>query len=226
MLLALDTATHAISIALHDGVQLLAETSWVTSNNHTVELSPAIADLLKRSAATVYDLTALAVATGPGTYSGLRIGVSVAKAIASARNLPLIGLSVFDVLASASGYFNGTLSITVQAGRGRVIATPYRWTKGRWKARTEPENTDWPTLIASFEAATLLTGDVDAGARALITAAQAEGKPITLASPSARLRRAGWLADEAWSRLHDADGKNQFPAAHVMPVYIKTKDSP
>lgn len=226
MLLAIDTATHAISLALHDGSRLLAETTWTTANNHTVELAPAVHALLSRAGLTVYDLTALAVTIGPGTYSGLRIGVSLAKALASARNLPLVGISTLDSLAAGTGQFSGGLIVTAQAGRGRVIAAAYRWTKGRWKMRTEPQNLDWDALIASIDGACLLTGDVDEAGRAAIAAANDAGKAITLAAAAARLRRAGYLAEEAWERLNTADGKGYFPAAQVVPVYVKTKDTP
>lgn len=226
MLLALDTATHTISLALHDGARLLAEDTWLTSNNHSVELAPGIDRLLQRVRVTTEDLTALAVSIGPGTYSGLRIGVALAKGLAAARNLPLVGVSTLDTLAAATVQFQGGLIVTVQAGRGRVIAGTYRWTKGRWRARGEAQNLGWDGLIESIDGACLITGEVDDEGRAVISAARAAGKPIALASGAARLRRAGYLAEEAWSRLNEAEGGQYFAAAEVVPLYVKTKDTP
>ena len=92
-LLAIDTATQFISLALHDGQQMLAEQTWFSENHHTVELAPAVRMLLESARLTAADLTALAVSIGPGSYTGLRIGVALAKGIAGARRLPLVGMS-------------------------------------------------------------------------------------------------------------------------------------
>jgi tRNA threonylcarbamoyladenosine biosynthesis protein TsaB len=226
MLLALDTATAAISLALHDGSRLLAEETWVTTNNHSSELAPGILRLLERVHVAPEHLTALAVSIGPGTYSGLRIGVALAKGMAAARNLPLVGISTLDTLAAASPQFPGGLVIVVQAGRGRVIAGTYRWSKGRWRARGEAQNFNWEGLMQSIDGPCLITGEVDDAGRAAIAAARAAGQPVTLAAGAVRLRRAGYLAEEAWARLNEAPGGQYFAPAEVTPLYVKTKDTP
>src|SRR5690606_17578892 len=95
---------------------------------------PAIQRLLLRCEASVEDLSALAVSIGPGSYTGLRIGVALAKGLAAARNLPLVGITTLDTLAAGQPYLssNHGLIVVVQAGRGRVIVKTYRWRKGRW----------------------------------------------------------------------------------------------
>lgn len=230
MLLAIDTATQYLSLALHDGAALHAEQTWHSPNMHTVQLAPAVRDLLARAELAMSDLTALAVSTGPGSYTGLRIGVALAKGLAAARNLPLIGIPTLDIIAAAQPHFQGGLIAVVQAGRGRIIAAPYQWRKGHWKARGDAQLMDWATLIESIDGAALISGEVDdAGRRALAEAATPSPEretpvPVTLAAPVLRLRRAGYLAEEAWVRLReDNDG---FPAANVLPVYVKTKDIP
>lgn len=225
MLLALDTATTMMSIALHDGRSLLAEQTWPSDNQHTVELAPALEKLLARCGYTLSDLTALACATGPGSYSGLRIGVALAKGIASARDLPLIGISTLDILAVAQPNYQNTLIVVVTAGRGRVAVGRYQWRKGRWVGRGEPQLMDWATLFASIDGPAHLTGEVSAVGMEKCAAAQASGVPVTLAPAGHRLRRAGFLAEEAWSR-YQAAGKTGFQAAQVTPFYIKTQDVP
>ncbi|MCS7071299.1 MAG: tRNA (adenosine(37)-N6)-threonylcarbamoyltransferase complex dimerization subunit type 1 TsaB [Anaerolinea sp.] len=226
MLLALDTATSTMSLALHDGARLLAEETWVTANNHSSELAPGIQRLLERVHVAPDHLTALAVSIGPGTYSGLRTGVALAKGMAAACNLPLVGVSTLDTLAAASAQFQGGLIVIVQAGRGRVIAGAYRWAKGRWRARGEAQNFTWDALMQSIDGPCLITGEVDDNGRAAIAAARSAGKLVTLASGAARLRRAGYLAEEAWARLSEAPGGQYFAPAEVVPVYVKTKDTP
>ena len=87
MLLAIDTATNSIGIALHDGNQLISEHHWISQRYHTVQLAPEIALMLRRSEKSASGLTALAVARGPGSYTGLRIGMALAKGLALAHNL-------------------------------------------------------------------------------------------------------------------------------------------
>lgn len=222
MLLAIDTATQTMSLALHDGAELVLEDTWQTSNNHTVELAPAVREALVRAGNPA--LTGMAVSIGPGTYSGLRVGVALAKAMASARDLPLVGISTLDVLAIAQPHFPGSLVAVVKAGRGRVVTGTYRWRKGRWIAQDEAQVLHWETLLENVKGATIITGEVDEEGREAVQDARKSNPQLTLAPAVRRLRRAGFLAEEAWQRLR-AD-RDSHIAARVTPVYVKTKDSP
>ncbi len=232
MLLALDTATAQISVALHDGHGIIVETTWLSANNHTVELAPAVMDALKRGDVIIDDLTALAVAIGPGSYSALRIGVAFAKGLAAARGLPLLGMTTLDILAAAQPRAPGILIPVVMAGRSRVTAAPYMWSESdsQWRISGEADNYAWGALIALLGERgdpALITGEVDALGAAAITAARANGIPLTLASPAARTRRAGYLAQNAWDRLRVAGGESPaetFSAASITPVYVKSVD--
>lgn len=226
MLLALDTATRIISLALHDGRTLLAETTWHTDNNHTLELSPAVERLLAQCGVTTEQLTGLAVSIGPGSYSGLRIGLAMAKGIAAVRHLPLVGLSTLDIIAAGQPYTQGqgALITVVQAGRGRVIAGRYRWGKGRWQPRGEPDLMDWETLFASIDGTASLTGEINEAGFAALAEAQAKEVPVKLVSPVYRLRRAGFLAEAALEQLQS--NPTGFDPAHIVPIYVKTKDIP
>lgn len=226
-LLAIDTATQFISIALHDGAQMLAEQTWFSANHHTVELAPAVRALLEQSHLAFTDLTALAVAIGPGSYTGLRIGVALAKGVAAAHGLPLVGVTTLDILALAQPQATGALILVLPAGRSRVVSARYHWRKGQWKLRGEAENMDWDTLIASIDGPVTLSGEVEAIGRAAIEQAQQNGVTITLSPPTVRMRRAGFLAEEAWTRLRaSGSDASAFEAAAVAPIYVKTKDSP
>lgn len=225
MLLAIDTATRIMSLALHDGHTLLAEETWHTANNHTAELAPAIRGLLARCEVTLDDVTALAVSIGPGSFTGLRIGVALAKGLALARKLPLVGVSTLDTLAAAQPQYPRHALITVvEAGRGRIIAATYRWGKGEWVNRGEPRLMDWETLLANIDGPAYVTGDIDAEGQAALKTAEEGENPVRVSSPALRLRRAGFLAEMALARL--AAGGESFDPAQVTPLYVKTRDVP
>ena len=85
MLLAIDTATSLLGIALHDGDRLLAECTLTVDRSHSAVLAPMIKQIMERTGVAGDELTALAVSVGPGSYTGLRIGVALAKGMAGAR---------------------------------------------------------------------------------------------------------------------------------------------
>jgi tRNA threonylcarbamoyladenosine biosynthesis protein TsaB len=228
VLLAIDTATSMMGLALHDGRDLTAESHWRTAQNHSVELAPAVIAMLSQAGLQPRDLSAIAVCTGPGSYTGVRIGVALAKGLASARGIPLVGVGALDALAAGQPYFQGGLIAVVSAGRGRIIAGAYHWRGGRWKVRRSPELMTWAALLASVDGPACITGEIDDAGHEAAAAARAEGAPIMLMRAGFRLRRAGFLADEAWARLRESQRvlREEFAPAHVQPIYVKTKDVP
>lgn len=227
MLLAIDTATRQISLALHDGQRLLAEQTWESDNHHTEQLSPALKRLLTLHDLAFTDLTALAVSVGPGSYTGLRIGVALAKGLAAARRLPLVGVTTLETLAYGQPYYQSGAGLVtvVQAGRGRVIVQTYKWRKGGWASRAEPQLMNWDEVITHIDGPAYITGDIDAHGFETLTSAQASDLPITIAPGAHRLRRAGFLAEAAWERLREAEDKAVFSPARLIPVYVKSDDT-
>lgn len=223
MLLAIDTATHFMSLALHDGKTLLAEQAWRCGNQHNLLLAPSIQQLLAVCDVTPQDLSAIAVTKGPGSYTGLRIGIALAKGMASSANLPLVGISTLDVLALSAPTSKATqLICAVQAGRGRILYAPYEQKKGAWHASAEPTISEWATLLPTLEEGTRITGEVDDKGMALLTE---RGVKVQLVDAPARLRRAGILAQEAWRQLTETDGADwlsHFDPAKLVPVYVNT----
>ena len=88
MLLAVDTSTQRVGIALYDGSQFLCEESWVSRQYHTVELANAVQTILSRAGISAANLKVLSVAVGPGSFTGLRIGMALVKGIAFSHQLP------------------------------------------------------------------------------------------------------------------------------------------
>ena len=99
LLLAFDTATDAVTVALHDGGQVLAETTTVGARRHGELLAPSIADVLAEAGAGPDAVTTIAVGTGPGPYTGLRVGVVTARALGAALGVPVHGVCTLDAIA-------------------------------------------------------------------------------------------------------------------------------
>ncbi len=118
MLLAIDTSTRNAGVALgHEG-RLLSSRSWFSTVNHTVELMPTVAQTLESQGLKVAGLDGVAVALGPGGFSSLRVGMSVAKGLATAGKKPLVGVGSLDMEAHAFVESGLPVCALLDAGRG------------------------------------------------------------------------------------------------------------
>ena len=213
MLLAIDTATRTASLALHDGTRVRYEATWEAGRRHTVQLASRIFAALGDLNVGSEDLSGVAVATGPGSFTGLRVGMALAKGLAMARNLPLIGVPTLDVVAVAQGRDRRPLVAVLQAGRGRICVATYRWRNG-WQRREGPRLTTWEALVETVTRPTLFCGEVDERGMELL-----EGLDdlAEILPPACCLRRAGFLAELAWGRLRQ--GETDDPAT-LTPIYL------
>lgn len=199
MLLAIDTATRWAGIALHDGDNVIAEKGWQCLNTQTIELAPAIGDMLAQASLSPADLKGIAVALGPGSYTGLRVGLALAKGLALANGIPMVGVPTLDIVAASFGPMPESLLAVVAAGRGRVSASRYHWHGGQWQSKEEAKTETWEGLLSQMSGeATLFAGEITPAASKLIRAASREYR---LASPASSVRRAGYLAELGWRRL-------------------------
>lgn len=216
MILAIDTATRWTGIALHDGDTVIAEHGWRAINTQTIELAPAVARMLRSAGITAADLKAIAVAIGPGSYTGLRVGLGFAKGVALAHGVPLIGVSTLDIVAAAFGRGEGTLVPIAEAGRSRVCAAPYRWsTRYGWRAAADADILTWDALLDQMDAPATFAGEVSAEARKLIRGSEKEFRVVGV---SAGTRRAGYLAEIGSRRLRR---NTTDDAAALTPVYLR-----
>nr|MBN1229047.1 tRNA (adenosine(37)-N6)-threonylcarbamoyltransferase complex dimerization subunit type 1 TsaB [Anaerolineae bacterium] len=216
MILALDSATRVVSIAVYDGEQILAESTWQTTNHHTVELTPVLSTILNRVGLSIGDFHAVGVALGPGSYTGLRIGMSLAKGLSlSVSNpLPVVGIPTLDIVASAQPHLVDKLCAVAQAGRGRVNAGFYIWTAQGWQAVSRPYITTCAEIAETIYEPTQFTGELD---REGLETLGRLGKQAVIAPPEQRIRRAGYLAALVHRRLHDGEQHN---AASLSPLYL------
>ena len=100
LLLGLDTATEAVTVALHDGTRVLAEVTTTDKHRHAELLAPAIEQVLATAGAERGDLTGIAVGVGPGPYTGLRVGLVTARVLGAALGIPVHGVCSLDVIAA------------------------------------------------------------------------------------------------------------------------------
>lgn len=213
MLLAIDTATRMLGVALHDGARVLSESTWYGPGHHTTELAPEVAMAMSRVAVEPSALTAVAVAVGPGSYTGLRIGMALAKGLSLSYNLPVVGIPTLDILASPQPPREGPMLAVIQAGRGRVAGVWYKWSRKGWSARKGALNLRWEEIVAELKQTTYICGELDAQSRETLR----KSEFVELAPPALCVRRPSVLAELALEKVRQ--GKPEDPAK-LAPIYL------
>jgi len=215
MLLAIDTATRYASIALHDEHTLRGECTWEANRQHTVTLLPHIYELLQETGITPEHLSAIAVCRGPGSYTGVRIGLAVAQGLAITRHLPLVGVTTLEILVAAQPPDPRALYVLFEAGRRLVGFARYRYVTSAWQAEDKVRIVPWAEIAKHVEPPAILVGEIPAeGEQALAPL----GDRVYVPSPAHRLRRAGFLAELGWKRLRA--GYHGDPA-RLTPIYAR-----
>ena len=120
LILAFETSAKAASVALHDGQKLLAEGYQNTGMTHSQTLMVMAEDALKQCGKTAADVTAVAVAEGPGSFTGVRIGAAAAKGFAWGREIPCYGISTLEAMAHSLGIYQGYICPVMDAIRAQV----------------------------------------------------------------------------------------------------------
>ena len=218
MILALDTSTAIASVALYDGA-VSAEVTWRSGRGHSVELLPQAAALMKLRRVEPKDLLAVAVAVGPGSYTGVRVGLAAGKGLCLALDLPMVGVCTLDILAE--GHRESCIPVRplLDAGRRRFATALYRVEQGELRRVGPIEGKLLSEILSGISEKTLLCGDVaepDAGRLSGLAA------PVEVASPASSLRRAGFLAEIGWRRYHSGQVQD---AAQVGAFYLSKESS-
>ncbi len=214
MLLAIDTSTRRIGLALYQEDAVLHEAVWSSQNYHTMQLAPAIEDALAQAGIQMDDLGAVAVATGPGSFTGLRIGMALAKGLALARRLALIGIPTLDVTAAGQPLQALPLAAVLQSGRGRLAVGWYQAGKKGWVANGMPEVHTADSLLEKLSEPTIICGELSVEERRTLRRVR---KLALLVSPALAMRRPALLAEIAWNRWQA--GKTDDPAS-LTPQYL------
>ncbi len=221
MLLAIDTSTSWISLALYDGTYVHYEETWQSQHHHTVELAPAVERIFLRTATESQNLTAVAVATGPGSFTSLRIGLAAAKGFALGLKIPIIGIPSLAVIAAAQPLdAEKPLLAVLHAGRTRLAYAKFQVEDGAWMKQSGPDLITPKELVESITEPTLISGELSPKARAVIGR---RWKNALIAPPARCLRRAGFLAELGWERL--MKDQTDDPVS-LTPIYLSTANNP
>lgn len=220
MLLALDTSTAQVGLALYDGAQgqVIGEFAWQSSQRHTMELAPAVFDLLTRCGLTMDAIRALGVALGPGSFTSLRVGLSFVKGLAISRRLPLIGIPTLDILAASQPLSRLPLVVAIQAGRGRLAVGWYRRSKHGWKANGPARVLNIDALIEEVNQPVVVCGELTTEERQKL----AHEADTQLVSPARSVRRPALLGELAWLRWQAGHVDDE---ATLAPIYLHVAGS-
>jgi tRNA threonylcarbamoyladenosine biosynthesis protein TsaB len=214
LILAIDTATRSAGLAVYDGCTVRAEFTWDTSDHHTVELMPRIVEVLDQIAVPIDRISGLGVSIGPGSFTGVRVGVAAAKGLALARSIPIVGVRSTDILAYAVQWCQPPLVVVVRAGRGRWIAERYV-KDDEWRPDGDFSLTTAEAIGANWETTTTLCGELSESEQE--TVRRRLGDRVQLLPPAFSLRRAGFLAEIAWQKIQA--GQIDDPAT-IQPIYL------
>jgi tRNA threonylcarbamoyladenosine biosynthesis protein TsaB len=218
--LALETSTRAGGVALLDGDHLIAEYTLSAPTTHSERLMGTVDRLLGDAGWTIGQIEGLAVSIGPGSFTGLRIGVSTAKGLALALGIPLVGVPTLDALAAALPHAVDPVCPILDAKKGEVYASLFHWEAGRMVRDWEYLALTPEELCARLSGPVIFTGDgVAAFAEVLV---RELGPRARLAPPGRRLPSAACVAQLGQCRLLSGDS---VEPAGLTPLYIRPSEA-
>ena len=216
MHLAIDTSTDNASMALVSGATVIFELTWKCGQNHTVEFLPRLQYLMTQHCLNIKSIDGLSVALGPGSFSGTRVGLSIAKGLAYSLSIPLVGISSLEVEAYPFAATGLPICPVHNAGRGEIVAAIYQLQDGQWKQVKAEHITTLQTLINETIEKTVFCGELPDTAVKEIETSLKENSVIL--SFAARVRRAAFLAELGQKRL--AEGESDNPVT-LQPIYLR-----
>lgn len=200
LLLAFDTATPAITVAIHDGTRVVAESGAEGATAHGELLAPAIRDALAAAGASPKDLTDVAVGVGPGPFTGLRVGIVTARTLAATLGLSAHGVCTLDIVAAA-----------VDAAGEFLIATDARRKEVYWATYAGGTRLAGPAVARA--------GDLPDAVRAL----PAFGRGAALYADV--LHHAGGPIDPSAATLAELVASGRAHEIDLEPLYLRRPDA-
>ena len=216
MELSIDTSTRHASVGLSNQGEAVVEISWRSERNHSVELVPTIHRLMEHARVEMLQLEAIFVARGPGAFSALRVGMSTAKTLAVALNIPIVSVGTLDVEAQPYRSLGLPIKALIGAGANRLYVGTYSGTDALNDPTYEVlSREEWESSIATGE--TLYCGE-GLGAVMDVLQQRPHGR-ARLAYVSPPTRRTGVLADLAYRRWQGGDVDDP---ASLQPIYLRS----
>jgi tRNA threonylcarbamoyl adenosine modification protein YeaZ len=216
MIAAIDTTTEIASLAIVKEGVVLAEMTWRTGQNHTIQLLPNLQHLLKLTGTVITSLTGIVVAKGPGSFNGLRVGISTAKGLAYALEIPIVGINSLEVTAYGHADTATQICPLYNAGRNEIATAMYQKRVGCWCELKEAHIATVESLCAEISEPTLFCGEYAGQISSRLSALL--GDKAVFASPSTDLRRAAYLAELGRKRLES--GQTDLVTT-LQPLYLR-----
>ena len=216
MLLAIDTSTDTAGVAIIQDSEVLAELTWRCGRNHSVELLPRLTQLIDQARLSLQSANGIIVARGPGSYNGLRVGISTAKGLAFGLGVPLVGISTLEAAAYQHVETGLPVCPIFDAGGGEIAVALYQMKAGEWCQLSAEHLTTVETLCRQITKKTVFCGEFVPSIAAQLRK-QLKRKAL-IPSPAARLRRAGFLVELGQQRLETRSYDNP---ATLQPIYLR-----
>ncbi len=214
--MAIDTSTDIAGLALLQDDRIVAELNWLCPQSHSTQLLPSLARLLEQTGLSLEEAECVIVARGPGSYNGLRVGISTAKALAYSLGIPVIGISTLE--AEAYQHLGTGLPVcpVFNAGREEIATATFQQAGGQWRQLYEERLTTLNSLCSQITEKTLFCGQfVSAIADRLKK--QLKEKAV-IPSQAGLLPRAGFLAELGLKRFKAGDCDDP---ATLQPRYFR-----
>lgn len=218
--LGIETATPHGSVALAGGGRLLGELHFFNPRTHSERILPAVENLLGTLGLKPRDLAAVAVSIGPGSFTGLRIGVAAAKGLAFSLGLPLYGIPTLEALAANAAPRTGVVCALIDARRGEVFTARYRFRDGRLTERSGARIVPPEAALGNLPKGSIVVGEPPPGLRTRFVPG-GRGGPF-LAPPHLSFPRAAVSALRGEELLRDG---NASAPETVLPRYIRPSDA-
>jgi len=216
MELAIDTSTDTASLALIQDSQVLAELTWRSGQNHSTQLLPNLNHLLDQFKLNIQSLTGIIVARGPGSFNGLRVGISTAKGLAFSLGIPIVGVSSLE--AEAYQYAGTGLPVCpiFNAGRGEIATALYQKKRNKWCQLTAEHITTVDTLCSQTTTKTIFCGEFVPSIASQLR--ERLRQKAVIPSSVTMLRRASFLAELGLKQLKAG---NYDDPATLQPLYLR-----
>ncbi|MBW2476310.1 MAG: tRNA (adenosine(37)-N6)-threonylcarbamoyltransferase complex dimerization subunit type 1 TsaB [Deltaproteobacteria bacterium] len=219
-LLTVQTATPAGSVALTDGERVLGEISFNVRRTHNDWLLVAITRLLEMAEMSIADLDGFAVVVGPGSFTGLRVGIATVKALAQSCDRKIVGVSSLRTLAMQTPYSRLPVCSMLDARKKEVYTGLYSWESGQPEPLSEERVIKPEILLSELSGGIVFVGDGALTYRTLIVrqlGAHAHFAPWSVAAP--RAASAALLALDDWNAGH------RLSPETLLPIYIRPSEA-
>ena len=216
MQLAMDTSTDTASLALVHDSKILAELTWCCQQNHTTQLLPNLQHLLDQMAVSLQSIDSIIVARGPGSYNGLRVGISTAKGLAFSLEIPIVGISTLEAEAYQHAATGLPVCPILNAGREEIATALYQLKDSGWSQLTGKHLSTVDALCAQTTTRTVFCGEYVPTIAEYLT--RQLGEKAVIVPPFTGLRRAGFLAELGLKRLEAGDYDDPIT---LQPVYMR-----